>query len=266
MRYGHQQAGAASVVTFDFDAEEVWIGDDPRNAQRPGVLSQGTFGAKRGVDWLLGLLDRQQLHATFFVPGRVAERYPDHVRRIIDAGHELAHHGYTHRSPAAMERDEEVEELQQGLEVLQGFGVPIDGYRSPSWDFSAHTDGLLEELGFLYSSNFMDDIEPYRRSGSSLVEIPVSWVLDDAAHFWFDSDTWEKKISTPSEVHEIWAGEFRGYARLGGAFVLTCHPQIIGRPARLEMLEDFLDQAKKQPDVAWLTCRELADSVKGSGP
>src|SRR3954471_19459458 len=99
------------AFTFDFDAEEVWIGEDPANAQRPGVLSQGTYGAKVAVPEILRLLERHGLPATFFVPGRVAERYPQRVREILAAGHEVGLHGYTHRSPATLSREEEEGEL-----------------------------------------------------------------------------------------------------------------------------------------------------------
>jgi polysaccharide deacetylase len=88
------------ALTFDFDAEEVWIGEDPANAGRPGVLSQGTYGAKVAVPLILELLERHGVRATFFVPGRVGERHPGRVREILAAGHEVALHGYTHRSRA----------------------------------------------------------------------------------------------------------------------------------------------------------------------
>lgn len=252
---------AAAALTFDFDAEEAWIGDDPGNANRPGVLSQGTFGAKVGVPLVLELLSNHGLTATFFVPGRVAERYPERVQQIVDAGHELAHHGYTHTSPTKLTPEQEEAELIKGLEILRPFGVDITGYRSPSFDFSASTEELLQRHRFRYSSNFMDDLKPYRRAETSLVEVPIQWVLDDAAHFWFGDATWMKKISTATEVREIWEGEFRGYHRLGGAFVLTMHPQIIGRPYRLEMLDQFLSWTRTYEDVWWGTCRELAGRV-----
>ena len=69
-------ARSAFAVTVDFDAEEVWIGEHPDNARRPGVLSQGTYGAKVAVPLVLDVLARVGLRATFFVPGRVAERHP----------------------------------------------------------------------------------------------------------------------------------------------------------------------------------------------
>jgi peptidoglycan/xylan/chitin deacetylase (PgdA/CDA1 family) len=252
---------AAAAFTFDFDAEEVWIGEDPANADRPGALSQGTYGAKVAVPLILELLDRFGVRATFFVPGRVAERHPARVQEIVAAGHELAHHGYTHTSPTKLSRDEEENELAKGLEVLRSFDADVAGYRSPSWDFSAHTEALLEAHGLRYSSNFMDDLRPYRREGTSLVEVPVQWTLDDAAHFWFDGATWTKKISTADEVRSIWEGEFRGYHRLGGAFVLTMHPQVIGRPYRLELLEHMIDLVRSHEDVWIATAGEIAGRV-----
>src|SRR5918911_2594034 len=113
---------AAASFTFDFDAEEVWIGEDPANADRPGVLSQGTYGAKVAVPQILALLERRGITATFFVPGRVGERHPDRVREILAAGHEVGLHGHTHRSPAGLERAEEEDELVRAREVLEGLG------------------------------------------------------------------------------------------------------------------------------------------------
>jgi peptidoglycan-N-acetylglucosamine deacetylase len=252
---------AAVAFTFDFDAEEVWIGEDPENADRPGVLSQGTYGAKVAVPLILDLLERNDIRATFFVPGRVAERHPDRVRAIVDRGHELAHHGYTHRSPTTFDADEEETELVKGREVLESFGVSVTGYRSPAWDFSANTLGLLEKHGFAYSSNLMDDIRPYLHEGTSVVEVPVQWILDDAAHFWFDPGSWSKKISTVEEVRSIWTAEFEGIRELGGACVFTMHPQVSGRPGRLPLLESTIELARSHDDVWIATAAEIAGAL-----
>ena len=249
------------AFTFDFDAEEVWIGEDPANAQRPGVLSQGTYGAKVAVPLILELLARHGLRATFFVPGRVAERHPERVREILAAGHEVALHGYTHRSPATLPRDEEAEELVKAKGILEDLGAAPVGYRSPSWEFSEHTVGLLAEHGLRYSSNFMDDIRPYRHGANGLVELPVQWLLDDAPHFWFSGADWTRKIATTADVEAIWREEFEGIRRLGGSFVLTMHPQIIGRPGRLAFLDRFVSWVTGHDDVRVATCADIAAGV-----
>jgi peptidoglycan-N-acetylglucosamine deacetylase len=250
---------AAAAFTFDFDAEEVWIGEDPSNADRPGVLSQGTYGAKVAVPLVLDVLQRRGVRATFFVPGRVAERHPGRVEEIVARGHEIGHHGYTHTSPTKLRPEEEERELVKGREVLESFGAEVRGYRSPSWDFSEATLGLLERHGFAYSSNLMDDIRPYRHEGSAVTEVPIQWILDDAPHFWFDPASWTKKISTVEEVRSIWEREVLGIRELGGAAVLTCHPQIIGRPGRIGFLDEFIGSVQALDDVWIATAGEIAE-------
>jgi peptidoglycan/xylan/chitin deacetylase (PgdA/CDA1 family) len=250
------------AFTFDFDAEEVWIAEDPENAQRPAVLSQGNYGAKVAVPLLLELLDRHDVRGTFFIPGRVAERHPERVQRILAAGHEVGHHGYTHTPPARLTREQEEEELVTAQGILESLGAQVTGYRSPSWDIGPNTLGLLESHGFTYSSQFMDDIRPYRHEGSSIVEVPIHWILDDAAHFWFDGASWTKKISTVSEFRDIWQEEFLGIRHLGGACIFTMHPQIIGRPSRLDALDRIIGFVREQGDVWVATCGEIASTVR----
>jgi peptidoglycan/xylan/chitin deacetylase (PgdA/CDA1 family) len=251
---------AGAVLSFDFDADEVWLAEDPDNARRPGVLSQGVYGAKVGVPLILGLLEQTGLRATFFVPGAVAARYPDRVREILAGGHEVALHGYTHRSPATLTAAEEEDELLRSLETLRALGADPAGYRSPSWDFSERTLALLAREGILYSSNMMDDVRPYRHEGSPLIELPVQWMLDDAPHFWFDSaSSWNKTISTPSAVSEIWTKELEGIRLMGGLFVLTMHPQLIGRPSRLAMLRELIDTMRSRHDLWIATALEVAE-------
>ncbi|HLB61295.1 MAG TPA: polysaccharide deacetylase [Actinomycetota bacterium] len=252
----------AVAFSFDFDAEEVWIGENPDNARRPGVLSQGRYGAKVGVPRILDVLARHRVRATFFVPGRVAERHSERVKEIVGAGHELAHHGYRHVSPAELDYPDEEAELVRGKEALAPFGAEVVGYRSPSWDLSPHTLELLELHGFLYSSNLMDDVRPYRHDGCSVVELPIQWVLDDAAHFWFGPAEWTKKISTTSEVRQIWEEELLGIREMGGCFVLTMHPQIIGRPSRVAFLDRFVGFVKSLNDGWIATCAEVARRVR----
>lgn len=255
----------AATISFDFDAEEVWIGENPANAAAPGVLSQGAYGPKVGVPLILDVLDAHEITASFYVCGKDALRHPKTVHSIIAAGHEVAHHGHSHTSPTALPAGDERRELEAGLSVLRDLGADVVGYRSPSWEFTADTLDLLTEAGFSYSSNLLDDIVPYMHAAHDLVEVPVSWILDDAPHFWFANDTWEKTIRSPREVLDVWLPEIDGIARYGGHAMVTMHPMISGRPSRLAMLETVI--AHLQETNAWIaTTREIADFARANGP
>jgi peptidoglycan-N-acetylglucosamine deacetylase len=249
---------SSASFTFDLDAEEVWLAENPTAARHPVLLSQGTYGPKVGLPAVLRLLRAHGVRSTFFVPGRVAETHPGAVESILGDGHEVAHHGYTHRTPAELTVDEEVEEFERGLAALGRFGVEPKGYRAPSWDVSPETLALAARYGFDYSSNFMDDVRPYIHASNELVELPVHWALDDAAHYWFAADTWTKKISTNTEVEQIMTAEADGIAAMAGCAVYTFHPQIIGRPGRLPLLEELLRRALADSSVWVASSAEVA--------
>lgn len=258
--------GRTSAVTFsfDFDAEELMIGEDPANAFRPGVLSQASYGPNVGVPLILRLLRTYGVTATFFVSGKDALRHPDTVRSILADGHEIAHHGHSHRSPSDLSREEERTELHDGLAALRTFGCDVVGYRSPSWELTPHTMDLLEEAGFMYSSNLLDHFVPYLHEDRTLIEIPVSWILDDAPHFWFTNDTWDKTIRSPQEALDVWLPEIEGISRLGGHAMLTFHPFLTGRPSRLPFLERLLQSATASD--AWVaSSREVAEHIRLNG-
>lgn len=255
----------AATFSFDFDAEELWIGENSDNVHRPGVLSQGAYGPRVGIPLILALLRKHGVTATFYVPGKDALQHPDAVRAILADGHEVAHHGHSHTNPTQLDEAEERAELYDGLEALQNLGAEVVGYRSPSWEFTPHTLDLLEEAGFSYSSNLLDHILPYRHETHDLVEVPVSWILDDAPHFWFANDTWEKTIRSPREVLDVWLPEIDGIARLGGHVMLTFHPFLTGRPSRLAFLDTLLGHVTGSG--AWVApTREIAAHTRANGP
>ena len=250
-------------LTFDFDALSVWLGDHP--CATPAMLSRGEYGARVGVPRILKLLAAYDILATFFVPGHTAESFPDAVYTILDAGHEVAHHGFGHQDPSTQSPEEERQSMERGLEILTHFlGHPPLGYRSPSWDYSSVTLSLLVEYGFLYDSSlFADDFHPYHpRVGDrvgvdrplqpgrevTLWEFPVDFCLDDWPHFTFSFDPLQVGLSAPSKVLEIWTGECQYMVEHeeSGIFTLTMHPQVIGRGHRMALLERFIQHVLSQ--------------------
>jgi peptidoglycan/xylan/chitin deacetylase (PgdA/CDA1 family) len=262
------------ALTFDFDAMSVWVGS--YKTRNPSMVSRGEFCAV-AIPRILDLLARHKIPGTFCVPGHTALAYPDLIKRINAEGHEIAHHGWVHENPADFDEAGERRNMELGLEALQkAAGVRPKGYRSPSWDFSTNTIKILLDYGFSYDSSLMggDFIPYYARMGDKyddkspyvfgpnvdLVELPITWLLDDFPHFEFvDKDTYG--LSAASKVEEIWKDEF-DYARLnapGGLFNLTMHPQVIGRGYRMMMLERLINHYKSFSDVKFTT---LIDYVK----
>lgn len=267
-------------LTFDFDGMSIWIGSFKSN--NPSMISRGEFGAV-GLERLLKLLAKHDIPGTFFVPGHTAWAWPDLVKKIADAGHEIGHHGWVHENPALLELDAEREVMERGFEALDhAVGIRPNGYRSAAWDFSPNTIDLLLEYGLLYSSSCMaSDFYPYYlRKGDKwsttepyefgelvpLVEIPPSWGLDDFPafeHVWgFNSG-----LMPPRHVEELWRDEFDYMIANcpGGIYTLTCHPQFIGRGSRVTMLERLVEHFKRA-NMRFERLQDVAARFKDENP
>jgi len=256
-------ARCAVVLSFDLDAETSWIFRDPENARRPVVVSGGRFGPKFGVPGIIELLTDYGLPCSFFIPSVSVERYPETVEQIVEVGYEIGAHGHMHERVDTLPPDQEEEIVAKSLDILtKATGRKPVGYRSPSWELSPISLALLEKYGFVYSSNFMDDYFPYMHppqgAGKPLVELPVSWLLDDAPFFQWGLGRDYRPIQPASNVLEIWREEFAGVYRRGGMFMLTMHPQLIGRVSRLDMLRRLIEYMRGFPHVWFTTAESVA--------
>jgi polysaccharide deacetylase family protein (PEP-CTERM system associated) len=106
---------------------------------------------------LLELFSEHNAKCTFFTLGWVAERYPNLIKAIVDQGHELASHGFSHQRATIMTPDEFREDVSRSKQVLEAAsGQAILGYRAPSFSFNdsnVWVYNILKELGFEYSSS-----------------------------------------------------------------------------------------------------------------
>ncbi len=257
-----------ATLTFDFDAESLWMS---LGQMSPQPMSRGKYGAQVGIDRILALLDREAIPATFFVPGETARRHPDKVRAIVNAGHEIGHHGDVHEAPATLSFDEERKCLTRGMDALVDVtGKRPIGYRSPSWDFSENTLNLLKEFEFEWDSSLMaDDFRIYQLEDASgkdtgITELPVSYELDDAPYYLFAfMPIYLAGMSDPDKVLRIWESEYRGAAEISGLFNLTMHPQITGRYSRMQVLEQLIKTIKDSGQAEFVTCSEAVSNLKG---
>ena len=146
---------------------------------------------EKNVNRLLGLFNDAEVKATFFVLGWVAERYPGIVTKIVDSGHELASHGYSHKRVSDLDRNEFTQDVVKAKNILEDLsGMEVRGYRAPSYSISERNNWALEvlkETGHVYSSS----IYPVRHDHygypsaprfvfqderTGLIEIPISTV------------------------------------------------------------------------------------------
>lgn len=255
-------------LTFDFDAESAWLG--AFKVDSPSALSRGAYGAFEGIPRILKMLEKYQLPATFFIPGDTCDRHPDVVKSIAAAGHEIGHHGYLHEAPNTLTPEEERVMIERGLDALDRIvGVKPKGYRSPSWELSKATYGLLAEYGFEYDASQLARDRPYwvqdQGSLTDIVEVPGAWELCDSAHFLFAYyPAYLVGLSAPSKVEEIWVEDFNGMYEEGGdiCYVLTMHPQMIGRHHRMQMVERVLDHILQHDGVWFAQMHEIAEDFR----
>ena len=252
-----------AVLSFDVDGESGMLQSDPRNKDRLSVMSWARYGPKVGVPRILDLLQAKGVKATFFVPGYTAELYPDLVKRIHHEGHEIGAHGYLHEPVSTLDPIEEEAALVRTCAILEQLtGRRPVGYRAPLWEVNPGSAALLARHGFLYDSSLMDDDRPYTfaTGEGDLVQVPVHWTNDDWEQFAFlyEPRVGSGVIETCEKALQVWKEEFDGMYRYGGAFVLTMHPELIGRPARVMMLEQLIDHIQAHEGVWLTTCENVA--------
>ena len=279
----------------DFDAVAGWLGSYG-GENSPLDISRGMFAGEVGVPRLLDLFRDFGIRATWFVPGHSVETFPGQSAAIVEAGHEVGLHGYSHENPIAMTPDQEEAVLDRCIELLEGLtGERPAGYVAPWWEFSAVTADLLLARGIEYDHSLMhDDFHPYyvrtgdtwtridyskpardwmkplvRGQETDLVEIPASWHLDDMVPLMFMKTVPNSQgFESPRVVEEIWRDAFDWvYRKYDYAiFPMTIHPDVSGRPQVLSMHERLYEHMSSKPGVRFVTMREIADDFRRRRP
>lgn len=265
----------AVSITADFDAHSLWMGT--YGLTSPSYLSRGEFDAEVGVPRLLSLFGKYGVNATWFTPTHSMATFPDRFRSIVDAGHEIAAHGCYHESIPKLSADEERRLMERQLEQHQRFvGRKPRGYRSPAWDFTDVTLSLLEEFGFDWDSSLMGrEFDAYHprpvevdwHEGnvfgpeSPLLELPVSWYLDDFPVLEFVPGN-NAGLGSTEVLFQRWKDQFDfALNRVpGGVYILTVHPQTIGRAHHLMMFERLIEYVSNSPAVWFASLSDVYDT------
>lgn len=250
------------IVCLTFDHDHV-SGLIARGMTSPTAISRGEYDIVV-IPRLVALMNRYGIKATFFTPGHTIDSTPAAVTPYVEAGHELAHHGWTHRLPVNLSREEEEEEIVRGNESIKRIsGRTARGYRSPAWDLSPHSIELLLKHGIQYDSSLMgNDYDCYfarqgdvaelmkplvRGRETALVEMPISWSLDDFPVFEYmrlPNGSVQQGLMNATGVLENFADDFTYMTRVCdyGILTYTFHPHVIGRGHRMMMLERLIQR------------------------
>jgi len=275
---------------IDVDAVAGWLGSYG-GEDSPLDISRGMFSGEVGVPRLLQLLDRFGIKATWFIPGHSIETFPEQIKAVAAAGHEIGVHGYSHENPIAMtpEQEEVVLDRCIGL-ITQLGGKRPTGYVAPWWEFSPVTSELLLKKGSKYDHSLMhQDFQPhYVRTGdtwtnidytkhpdewmkplvrgdnvTNLIEIPANWYLDDLPPMMFIKESANSHgFVSPRDLEQTWRDQFDWVYREydSAIFPITIHPDVSGRPQVLMMLERFYSYITSHPGVRFVTFDEIADN------
>lgn len=192
-------------IGVDVDAVAGWLGSYG-GEDSPDDISRGLFAGEVGTPRLLDLFDKEGLTTSWFIPGHSVETFPKQMQMVVDAGHEIGIHGYSHENPIAMTYEQEQAVLDKSFALISELsGKAPTGYVAPWWEFSPVTNELLLEKGIKYDHSLMhNDFTPYyvrvgdswtkidysqhpdtwmkplvRGQETDLIEIPANWYLDD---------------------------------------------------------------------------------------
>lgn len=227
----------------------------PAGAFDTNARSWGNYAAYQGIDRVLRILERTKVRGSVMVSGILAERLPQNVRAIADAGHEIIGHSYAQDVVPAMlnaEADKQNVEITTRL-IHEAIGRRPKGWASPRSTPSVHTLRSLIEAGYTFHSDAMDADRPYTQTfdNGSIVAIPFSMDINDLPH----SMRWGR---TPSQYVEMFDDVLaRSLKTEDGAVIIdvTAHPHCYARPGTAWAYEEVIRRVAQRDDI-WLTVRE----------
>ena len=261
-----QGARVAVGLSFDFDAESGFLRSGNTSAQ---PLSRGEYGPRVGVPRILGMAEKHKIPLTFFVPAVDAQLHPDAIDAILKSPlkHEIGIHGWIHEPIGNLKPGQERELTTRTFDWwTQRLGHKPAGIRTPSWDFTADTLSIIQDLGLLYDTSLMADDRPYEilaeGKPTGLIELPVEWILDDYAYYSYDRQSNAYNRVGDTDVYEIYKGEFDRAYEEGTMFVLTMHPFVTGHRSRLAALDRLVTYMQSKPGVWFGTLSQVATASK----
>ncbi|WP_042249957.1 polysaccharide deacetylase family protein [Paracoccus sp. PAMC 22219] len=265
MRWPGDAGLAVSVVVNIEEGAELSIGDGDEANEAiyeaveqvddvidPCMESHFEYGPRAGWPRIRAVLAARGIPATLNACGRAIARTPWIAAEAVDDGHEVSAHGWRWERHVGMDRDHEAGVIAQTVAAIaQAAGTPPVGWHTRSATSGQTRALLLEQGGFLYDSNAYNDDIPYF-DGRHVV-LPYAFDTNDMRFF--------------NRGGFVFAEDFSRYciaafdrllaesAHSPRMLSIGLHTRIIGRPARIAGLEQFLDHALAHEGV-WFARRD----------
>ncbi len=248
------------VLTFEHTSGEA---APMRPGDRPNAnyFGQMEYGGRRGVWNILEMLDGLGIKSTFFVSGVTAEKFPDTVRAVHKAGHEIAGMGYNFEKVRTISREREQAIVRRSAKALADTcGAQIKGWRCPDYRISPQTFDVLSAEGFRWDSSMLNDDLPYQldTEGEPLIEIPFTTTTSEKSHVAFPYPM----RGGPAGVASVWNNEFdilyRESDKAPRFLILSLQTWAAGRPTPLRTLKTFLTRVMTHNDVHFTQCSDIA--------
>jgi polysaccharide deacetylase family protein (PEP-CTERM system associated) len=230
------KASPRPLVGLSFDIEEWFQSSAARRACPESSWSDMAIRSPDLVKTILSLLEHHRAHATFFILGWIMERSPETVHAIVDAGHEIASHGYGHLDLTRQDRGSFALELTRFREICDRLSLPpIEGFRAPSFSIMPETVWAVDELvshGYRYDSSVYpmfrhrygipySPLEPYMLKGfdAEILELPMASLRTALGKLPVAGGAYMRFM--PASLHRLF---LRLISRAGRVPVLYLHP------------------------------------------
>jgi peptidoglycan/xylan/chitin deacetylase (PgdA/CDA1 family) len=224
------------------------------------------YGPQVAIPRIVETWKRFDIHQTVFIPGWCVETYPDAIRCLVDAGHEVGHHGWLHEKPNTLTREDEARVLDRAIAAFEKVaGRRPVGYRAPAYALSADTADLLIERGFSYDASLLGDDIPYLigNDRGSLVELPSDFALDDWVQYVNMKEFgYMMPIQAPQRAIEVFRAEFDAAWKHGGMWIAVWHPFVSGRLARADAVLELIEYMVGKGDVWFAPLSEIAAHIR----
>ena len=224
------------------------------------AISWAAYGVKRGIYRILDALARQRAKASVMTSAVIAERAPQAVRAVADAGHEVLSHSYAMDVVTALlSDDEEKKNIARCTALLEkAAGKPVRGWLSPRGTSRGETPRLLAEAGYRWYGDVFDDDLPYVLDfgHKKIVAIPLGTDVNDMPSMKYGNGP-DMMLKSFDENVKI----ARARKKELSIIDVTMHAHIFGHPRGAWYFEQIVRQAVKAPDIWVGTRAEIADHV-----